>query len=83
MLLDHIRLMLNKVSPKEDRRDRDAKHILHCILYGCEYFLTLDRKSIRRNFENRFHLIEEFMKKNNYNLKVVNPVMLLKKLEIK
>ncbi len=37
-LLDQIRIMLNKPKPTNDQKDRDARHIMHCILYGCDFF---------------------------------------------
>jgi len=59
-----------------------ARHIMHSILYGCDFFLTLDLK-IKKNYENRFHLIQKFIGENKYKLKIMTPVSLLQKLKNK
>jgi hypothetical protein len=77
-LLEKIRTMLQKKWQPNDNpdKDRDARHIMHCILYGCDFFLTMDG-AIVKNFKQRYRLIEPFMIQNGYFLNIVNPSELL------
>lgn len=76
-LLKQIRIMLNRTSPTNPQKDRDARHIMHSTLYGCDYCVTMDYK-MRTNYEERLKLIERFLNENNYRINIVTPSMLLK-----
>jgi|LGVF01.2.fsa_nt_gb hypothetical protein len=79
-LLDQVRIMLNKQDPKNGQKDRDARHIMHCVLYGCDFFLTMDYK-VQCNFEKRFHLIQKFMDARKYSLQIKTPNALIQMLK--
>ena len=81
-LLEKIRLMLGQKWQPNDNpdKDRDARHIMHCVLYGCDFFLTMDGRIVK-NFRQRYKLIEPFMIQNSYFLEIVNPSELLRILE--
>ena len=76
-LLNQLRIMLNREN-KTPHDDRDARHLMHCILYRCDYFLTMDYKTIVDRFSSRYELIEPYLIKKGYKLEVANPSKLLK-----
>jgi len=76
-LLDQLRIMLNRKN-KTPHKDRDARHLMHCILYQCDYFLTMDYKTIVDKFHGRYKLIKLYLIKKGYELNVVTPGELLR-----
>jgi hypothetical protein len=76
-LLNQLRIMLNREN-KTPHDDRDARHLMHCILYRCDYFLTMDYKTIVDRFSSRYELIEPYLIKKGYKLEVATPSKLLK-----
>ena len=77
-LLKQIRIMLNRTSPENPQKDRDARHIIHSTLYGCDYCVTMDYR-MYTNYLERHKLIESFLSQNNYRVKIITPSKLLKK----
>ena len=71
-LLEQIRIMLNRESPVNPQKDRDARHILHSTLYGCDFCVTMDY-TMHKNYINRHKLIESFLNDNNYKINIITP----------
>jgi hypothetical protein len=81
--VDRIELMremrkLLGLQPNSRKRDgdNDARHLLHCVLYGCDYFLTMDERLIR-NVRQREHLIKPLLDRRGERLRVESPATLL------
>jgi hypothetical protein len=78
-LLHKIKYMLNIASNSTPQRDRDARHIMHSILYSSVYFVTMDYKLIR-NFEERHTLIKKFLSENRLSIDIISPSKLIENL---
>jgi hypothetical protein len=78
-LLGQIRIMLDRQRLDPDA-DRDARHLMHCVLYKCDYFLTMDYKTVKDPYDKRYHLIQPFLLSRSYMLSVVTPSELLDKI---
>lgn len=58
------------------QKERDARHIFHCIKYNVGNFLTMDSKLIT-NFDSRGHLIQTSLNRIGAQLNIVRPSRLL------
>jgi len=74
--LEQIRIMLDKQGLDPDK-DRDARHLMHCVLYKCDHFLTMDYK-IKNQYDRRYHLIQPYLLSRGYTLSVMTPSDLLR-----
>lgn len=75
-LLNKICYMLNISETATPQRERDARHIMHSILYNCLSFVTMDYKLIK-NYTTRYPLIKDFLDQNGYIVNIVSPTELL------
>lgn len=75
-LLDVIRKVLQRPDPENSQKDRDARHLMHCVLYRCDYFLTMDYRMVNKlNSPSKSFI--KYMTENGYVLKTVTPSELL------
>ncbi len=79
-LLDRIREAVGNETPENSKDDRDARHLMHSVLYGCDFFLTMDYKTIVDKLSPMPKNLEVFLEKNGFSLNIVTPSELIGKL---
>ena len=79
-LLDRIREAVGNETPESSKADRDARHLMHSVLYGCDFFLTMDYKTIVDKLSPMPKNLEVFLEKNGFSLNIVTPSELIGKL---
>jgi hypothetical protein len=80
-LLYKIRESLGNVTPASSKADRDARHLMHSILYRCDYFLTMDYKTIVKKLSPLPETLQRYLQSNGFFLNVITPSGLLTKFQ--
>ena len=75
-LLHKIREALGNETPASSQADRDARHLMHSILYRCDYFLTMDYKTIVDKLSPLPVILEEYLRINDFFLNIITPSQL-------
>jgi len=78
-LLKEIRRVLQRPSPEEPQKDRDARHLMHSAVYGCRFFLTMDYRLIH-NFQSPSAKFKQFMETHKFSLAPIRPARFLNEL---
>jgi hypothetical protein len=66
--------LLKSIKEVFTQKDRDPEHIFQAVKSECDYFLTLDERSILRKARNNFKKLNQICP----NIKFVSPIELLK-----
>jgi hypothetical protein len=80
-LLYKIRESLGNVAPASSQADRDARHLMHSILYRCDYFLTMDYKTIVNKLSPLPAILQRYLQSNGFFLNVITPSGFLTKFQ--
>ena len=72
-LLQEIRLGLGRPVPQDSHADRDARHLMHSVLYRCDYFLTMDYRVVDRLSRLPARLAG-YVRSRGHRLQVCHPV---------
>lgn len=55
------------------QRERDARHIFHCLIHKIDFFLTMDYKTIVNPIRANIHRIKQHFNLAGYSLEIVTP----------
>jgi len=80
-LLAKIREAVGNEKPISSKDDRDPRHLMHSILYRCDYFLTMDYKTIVDKLSPLPVVLDKYLQAHGFSLNVITPSELLARLE--
>ncbi|MBI5374182.1 MAG: hypothetical protein HZA77_02035 [Candidatus Schekmanbacteria bacterium] len=68
-----IKIGLKSLDWDHSQRERDARHIFHCLIHHIDYFLTMDYKSIVNPIKRNLPKYEKELFLAGYEFKVITP----------
>ncbi|MCK4284100.1 MAG: hypothetical protein KAX44_07260 [Candidatus Brocadiae bacterium] len=71
-LLGEIRIALGRTDTKNSHQDRDARHLMHSVLYGCDYLLTMDYVVVDK-LSRLPRRLAGYLSSRNLKLRVTHP----------